>query len=233
MYWLFYSDITYIVLVLPMVILSLWAQIKVKSTYNKFSTVYSRSGMTAEMAVRKILDSNGLFNVGITRVPGELTDHYDPRTNTIALSDSVYGSTSVAAIGVAAHEAGHAIQHAVGYTPIKIRTSMVPVTNIGSTLSMPLVIIGLILGNYYLAMVGVIFFSLTTVFQLVTLPTEFDASRRAVKALSGYGYMNDEELKGTKKVLSAAAMTYLAALFVSIMSLLRLLLIVGGGRRRD
>ena len=216
-----------------MVILSLWAQIKVKSTYNKFSTVYSRSGMTAEMAVRKILDSNGLFNVGITRVPGELTDHYDPRTNTIALSDSVYGSTSVAAIGVAAHEAGHAIQHAVGYTPIKIRTSMVPVTNIGSTLSMPLVIIGLILGNYYLAMVGVIFFSLTTVFQLVTLPTEFDASRRAVKALSGYGYMNDEELKGTKKVLSAAAMTYLAALFVSIMSLLRLLLIVGGGRRRD
>ena len=232
MYWLFYSDITYIVLVLPMVILSLWAQIKVKSTYNKFSTVYSRSGMTAEVAVRKILDSNGLFNVGITRVQGELTDHYDPRTNTIALSDSVYGSTSVAAIGVAAHEAGHAIQHAVGYAPIKIRTSMVPVTNIGSTLSMPLVIIGLILGNYYLAMVGVVFFALTTVFQLVTLPTEFDASRRAVKALSGYGYLNDEELKGTKKVLSAAAMTYLAALFVSIMSLLRLLLIVSGGRRR-
>lgn len=232
MYWLFYSDITYIVLVLPMLLLSLWAQIKVKSTYNKFSTVYSRSGMTAEMAVRKILDSNGLFNVGITRVQGELTDHYDPRTNTIALSDSVYGSTSVAAIGVAAHEAGHAIQHAVGYAPIKIRTSMVPVTNIGSTLSMPLVIIGLILGNYYLAMVGVVFFALTTVFQLVTLPTEFDASRRAVKALSGYGYLNDEELKGTKKVLSAAAMTYLAALFVSIMSLLRLLLIVSGGRRR-
>ena len=216
-----------------MVLLSIWAQVKVKSTYNKYSTVYSRSGMTAEMAVRKILDTNGLFHVGITRVPGELTDHFDPRTNTIALSDSVYGSTSVAAIGVAAHEAGHAIQHAVGYAPIKIRSSMVPVTNFGSTLSMPLIIIGLIVGNYYLALAGVILFSLTTVFQLVTLPTEFDASRRAVQALSGYGYMNDEELKGTKKVLSAAAMTYLAALFVSVMSLLRLLLIVGGGRRRD
>jgi Zn-dependent membrane protease YugP len=216
-----------------MVLLSIWAQVKVKSTYNKYSTVYSRSGMTAEMAVRKILDTNGLFHVGITRVPGELTDHFDPRTNTIALSDSVYGSTPVAAIGVAAHEAGHAIQHAVGYAPIKIRSSMVPVTNFGSTLSIPLVIIGLIVGNYYLALAGVILFSLTTVFQLVTLPTEFDASRRAVQALSGYGYMNDEELKGTKKVLSAAAMTYLAALFVSVMSLLRLLLIVGGGRRRD
>ena len=216
-----------------MVILSLWAQIKVKTTYSKYSTVHSRSGMTAEVAVRKILDSNGLFNVGITRVPGELTDHYDPRTNTIALSDSVYGSTSVAAIGVAAHEAGHAIQHAVGYAPIKMRTAMVPVTNIGSFLSIPLVVIGLLLSNYYLAMIGVVFFALTTVFQLVTLPTEFDASRRAIKALGGYGYLNDEELKGTKKVLSAAAMTYLAALFVSIMSLLRLLLIVSGGRRRD
>ena len=216
-----------------MLIVSLWAQIKVKTTYQKYSTVHSRSGMTAEVAVRKILDSNGLFNVGITRVPGELTDHYDPRTNTIALSDSVYGSTSVAAIGVAAHEAGHAIQHAVGYGPIKLRTALVPVTNIGSHLSMPLFIIGILLANEYLAYAGIILFSLTVVFQLVTLPTEFNASRRAVKALGGYGYMNDDELKGTKKVLSAAAMTYLAALFVALASLLRLLLIVSGGRRRD
>ncbi len=226
-------DWPYIVLVVPMLIVSLWAQIKVKTTYQKYSTVYSRSGMTAEVAVRKILDSNGLFNVGITRVPGELTDHYDPRTNTIALSDSVYGSSSVAAIGVAAHEAGHAIQHAVGYGPIKLRTALVPVTNIGSRLAMPLFIIGLLLANQALAYAGIILFSLTVVFQLVTLPTEFDASHRAVKALGGYGYMNDDELKGTKKVLSAAAMTYLAALFVALASLLRLLIIVGGGRRRD
>lgn len=224
-------DWPYIVLVVPMLIISLWAQIKVKSTYQKYSSVYSRSGMTAEMAVRKILDSNGLFHVGITRVPGELTDHYDPRSNTIALSDSVYGSTSVAAIGVAAHEAGHAIQHAVGYGPIKLRTALVPVTNIGSRLSMPLFIIGLLLANQPLAYAGIILFSLTVVFQLVTLPTEFNASYRAVKALEG-GYFNDEELKGTKKVLSAAAMTYLAALFVALASLLRLLLIVNG-RRRD
>ncbi len=228
-----FFDWTYLVIVMPMVLIAMWAQIKVQSTYKKYSTVYSRAGMTAEVAVRKILDSNGLFDVGITRVPGELTDHYDPRSNTIALSDSVYGSASVAAIGVAAHEAGHAIQHAVGYGPIKLRTAMVPVTNIGSRLSMPLVILGLIFGYYPIAYAGIILFGLTTVFQLVTLPTEFDASRRAVKALGGYGYMNDEELKGTKKVLSAAAMTYLAALFVSLASLLRLLIIVGGGRRRD
>ncbi len=230
---MFWIDWPYIVLVVPMLIVSLWAQIKVKTTYQKYSTVHSRSGMTAEVAVRKILDSNGLFHVGITRVPGELTDHFDPRTNTIALSDSVYGSTSVAAIGVAAHEAGHAIQHAVGYGPIKLRTALVPVTNIGSHLSMPLFIIGILMANEYLAYAGIILFSLTVVFQLVTLPTEFNASRRAVKALGGYGYMNDDELKGTKKVLSAAAMTYLAALFVALASLLRLLLIVSGGRRRD
>ena len=230
---MFWIDWPYLVLVVPMLIISMWAQLKVKTTYNKYSKVYARMGLTAEMAVRKILDSNGLFNVGITRTPGELTDHYDPRSNTIALSDSVYGSTSVAAIGVAAHEAGHAIQHAVGYAPIKLRTALVPITNFGSRLSMPLFIIGLILSSQPLAYAGIVLFSLTVIFQLVTLPTEFDASRRAVKALGGYGYLNDDELKGTKKVLTAAAMTYLAALFVALASLLRLLVIVGGGRRRD
>ncbi len=230
---MFWIDWPYLVLVVPMLIISMWAQIKVKTTYNKYSKVYAGMGLTAEMAVRKILDSNGLFNVGITRTPGDLTDHYDPRSNTIALSDSVYGSTSVAAIGVAAHEAGHAIQHAVGYAPIKLRTALVPITNFGSRLSMPLFIIGLILANQPLAYAGIVLFSLTVIFQLVTLPTEFDASRRAVKALGGYGYLNDDELKGTKKVLSAAAMTYLAALFVALASLLRLIIIAGGGRRRD
>ncbi len=226
-----YFDWTYLVIVMPMILLSMWAQIKVNSTYKKYSAVHSRSGMTAEVAVRKILDSNGLMHVGITRIQGNLTDHFDPRTNTIALSDSVYGSTSVAAIGVAAHEAGHAIQHAVGYGPIKLRSALVPVASFGSRLCMPLVIIGLIFAFYPIAYAGIILFGATTLFQLVTLPTEFDASRRAIKALGGYGYMNDGEIKDTKKVLSAAAMTYLAALFVSLASLLRLLIIVGG--RRD
>ncbi len=228
-----YFDITYIVIVMPMLLLSMWAQFKVQSTYKKYSTVYSKTNMTAEVAVRKILDTNGLINVGITRVKGNLTDHYDPKNNVIALSDTVYGSTSVAAIGVAAHEAGHAVQHAEGYAPIKIRSALVPIANIGSRLCMPLVILGIIFAFYPLAYAGIILFGTTTLFQLVTLPSEIDASKRAIAALDGYAYLDSEELKGTKKVLSAAAMTYLAALFVSLASLLRLLIIVGGGRRRD
>ncbi len=224
-------DFTYLVIVLPMVILSMIAQANVTSTYKKYSKVLSRRGLTAEEAVRKILSANGLHNVGITRCAGNLTDHYDPRTNTIALSDTVYGNTSVAAIGVAAHEAGHAIQHAENYAPVKIRTAIVPITNFGSKLSMPLVILGLILGFTELAYAGILLFGLVVVFQLVTLPTEFDASRRALKTL-GNGYLDEEERQGTKKVLSAAAMTYLAALFVSLASLLRLILIVNG-RSRD
>ncbi len=226
-----YFDWTYLVLVLPMLIITMIAQGNVTSTYNKYSKVMSRRGLTAEQAVRQILAANGLHNVAITRVAGNLTDHYDPRTNSIALSDTVYGSRSVAAIGVAAHEAGHAIQHAVGYFPIKIRTAIVPVTQFGSKLSTPLLILGLILGFYPLAYAGILLFGLTTVFQLVTLPTEYNASRRALEALEG-GYLDEDELKGTKKVLSAAASTYLAALFVSLASLLRLILIVNG-RRRD
>lgn len=226
-----YFDWTYVVLVLPMVILTMIAQGNVTATYNKYSKVISRRGLTAEQAVRQILAANGLHNVAITRVAGNLTDHYDPRTNSIALSDTVYGSRSIAAIGVAAHEAGHAIQHAVGYLPIKIRTVIVPITQFGSKLSTPLLILGLLLGFYPLAYAGILLFALTTVFQLVTLPTEYNASRRALEALEG-GYLDEDELKGTKKVLSAAASTYLAALFVSLASLLRLILIVNG-RRRD
>ena len=226
-----YFDWTYLVLVLPMVILTMIAQGNVTSTYNKYSKVMSRRGLTAEQAVRQILAANGLHNVAITRVAGNLTDHYDPRTNSIALSDTVYGSRSVAAIGVAAHEAGHAIQHAVGYFPIKVRTAIVPITQFGSKLSTPLLILGLLLGFYPLAYAGILLFAVTTVFQLVTLPTEYNASRRALEALEG-GYLDEDELKGTKKVLSAAASTYLAARFVSLALLLRLILIVNG-RRRD
>ena len=226
-----YFDWTYVVLVLPMLILTMIAQGNVTATYNKYSKVMSRRGFTAEEAVRRILEANGLYHVTITRVAGNLTDHYDPRTNSIALSDTVYGSRSIAAIGVAAHEAGHAIQHAVGYWPIKVRTAIVPATQIGSRLSTPLLILGLLLGFYPLAYAGILLFALTTLFQLVTLPTEYNASRRALEALEG-GYLDEDELKGTKKVLSAAASTYLAALFVSLASLLRLILIVNG-RRRD
>lgn len=226
-----YFDWTYLVLVLPMLIITMIAQGNVTSTYNKYSKVISRRGWTAEQAVRQILAANGLHDVTIARVAGNLTDHYDPRTNRIALSDTVYGSRSIAAIGVAAHEAGHAIQHAVGYFPIKIRTAIVPLTQFGSRLSTPLLILGLLLGFYPLAYAGILLFGVTTVFQLVTLPTEYNASRRALEALEG-GYLDGDELKGTKKVLSAAASTYLAALFVSLASLLRLILIVNG-RRRD
>lgn len=227
-----FIDPLYIILVMPMLIISMIAQASVQSTYKKYSRMASRSALTAESAVRLILDKNGLYNVSITRVRGNLTDHYDPRTNTIALSDSVYGNTSVAAIGVAAHEAGHAIQHATGYIPIKLRTAIVPVAQLGSKLCMPLLIIGLLMAFEPLAYAGIILFAATTVFELVTLPTEFNASRRAIAAISESAYLNDEEIKGAKKVLAAAASTYLAALFVSLASLLRLLLIVNG-RRRD
>ncbi len=227
MYW----DWTYLVIVFPMIILSLIAQARVSRTYSKYSKVFSKRGWTAEAAVRAILDKSGLYSVKIVRVSGELTDHYNPKTNEIALSDSVYGSTSVAAIGVAAHEAGHAIQHAENYAPIRLRSAIVPITQFGSRLSTPLVILGLILGFYPLAYAGIILFGTVVIFQLVTLPTEFNASRRALAILSE-GYLDGDELKGTKKVLSAAAMTYLAALFVALASLLRLLVIVSGGNRR-
>ena len=221
-----YFDWTYVVFVLPMVILSLIAQVKVKSTYTKYSRILSRRGLTAEQAARMILDRNGLRNVPVGRISGDLTDHFDPRTNSISLSDSVYGSTSVAAIGVAAHESGHAVQ----YAPLKFRNAIVPVTQFGAKLSTPLVILGLILSIYPLAYAGIILFGAVVVFQLVTLPTEFNASRRALAVLEEGNYLDGEELRGAKKVLSAAAMTYVAALFISLMSLLRLIVIVSGSK---
>lgn len=234
---MFYIDWTYIVLVLPFVILSLVASAKVNSSFKRYSEVYSKRGLSAVDAARRVLQANGVTDVAIEQVSGHLTDHFDPKANVIRLSDSVYGSTSVAAIGVACHEAGHAVQHAVGYVPVKIRTAIVPITNIGSKLSIPLIFIGIALsylGEFYsyIAYVGVALFSLCVIFRLVTLPTEFNASRRAIKALSENGILDEQELKGAKKVLSAAAMTYVAALAVAVMQLLRLLIIVGNSRRR-
>lgn len=223
-------DATYIFLVLPAVIFALWAQFNVKSTFSKYSKIASRSGMTGFDSARRILDANGLRDVRIAHVAGDLTDHYNPTDNTIYLSDSVYASNSAAAIGVAAHEAGHAVQHATGYTPIKIRSAIIPVTNIGSNLAMPLIILGIVLSFPTLAYIGVAAFGLSTLFQLVTLPVEFDASGRALKALEGT--LDGDDLASARKVLRAAALTYVAALAVSLVNLLRLLIIVAGNDRR-
>ena len=214
------------------------ASAKVNSCFDKYSGVFSRRGLTAAEAARRVLEDNGVLNVNIERVQGHLTDHYDPRTNVIRLSENVYDSTSVASIGVACHEAGHAVQHAVGYFPIKLRTAIVPLTNIGSQLSIPLVILGIFLSYYgeqyaVISYIGVALFGLCVLFQLVTLPTEFNASRRAINAISSNGILAEDEIQGAKKVLSAAAMTYVAALAVTIMQLLRLLLLVGSRRRRN
>lgn len=223
-------DATYIFLVLPAVIFALWAQFNVKSTFSKYSKIASRSGMTGFDSARRILDANGLGDVRIAHIAGDLTDNYNPTDNTIYLSDSVYGSNSAAAIGVAAHEAGHAVQHATGYTPIKIRSAIIPVTNIGSNLAMPLIILGIVLSFPTLAYIGVAAFGLSTLFQLVTLPVEFDASGRALKALEGS--LDGDDLASARKVLRAAALTYVAALAVSLVNLLRLLIIVAGNDRR-
>ncbi len=231
-----YFDIFYIILVVPALIFSFWASAKVNSTFKKYSSVRSRRGMTGREAAEAVLRRNGVTGVIVSQISGNLTDHYDPRTNVINLSEKVYNSDSVAAIGVAAHEAGHAVQHAEGYFPIRLRSAIIPLTNIGSKLSMPLFLLGLILSAYgekflYIAYAGIICFSLCVLFQLVTLPTEFNASRRAVEAIDG-SILDETEAKGAKKVLSAAAMTYVAALAVALMQLLRLLAIAGNRKRR-
>lgn len=234
MFW--YPDMTYIVLVLPAIILALIAQARVSSVFNKYSKIPSKRGFTGAAAARRVLDANGLYNVRIERVSGKLTDHYDPKSNVIRLSEATHDSISAAAIGVAAHEAGHAVQHATNYFPIKVRAAIIPITNIGSRLAIPLILLGIFLSYYgeqYLtiAYLGVIGFSLSAVFQLVTLPTEFNASRRALEAVETYNVLDREELGQMKKVLSAAAMTYVAALAVSLAQLLRLLILVNRRRR--
>ena len=227
-----YLDIYYLILVVPAMIFSMWAQAKVNSTFNKYSRVGTYGGMTGYEAARRILAANGLYNVQVERISGNLTDHYDPKTNVIRLSDSVFASSSVAAVGVAAHEAGHAVQYATQYAPIRLRAAIIPVTNIGSQLSIPLVLIGFFVGAQPLVNFGLLLFATVAIFQLVTLPVEFNASRRAVTALEMGGSMSEDELRGVRKVLSAAAMTYVAALAVAVANLLRLVLRFGG-RNRD
>lgn len=226
----FFYDYYYLVLVVPAILISLFAQIKVQSTYKKYAQVMSARKVTAAEVTRQILDRNGLSNVAIEGVHGSLTDHFDPRTNVIRLSDSVRGDVSVASIGVAAHEAGHAVQYAQGYFPIKLRNAVLPVANIGSAVSVPLILLGLLFSMKPLVSFGILMFAFVLLFQLITLPVEFDASRRAIRTLDEGGILLGEELSGAKKVLGAAAMTYVAAALTTAMQLLRLIFI---SRRRD
>ncbi len=225
-------DIYYLILVVPAIIFSMWAQRKVNSAYEKYSHVTTYSRMTGFEAARRILDANGLRHVGIERVSGTLSDHYDPKSNVIRLSDGVYSSPSVAAIGVAAHEAGHAVQYATGYIPIKIRTAIIPICQFGSAISWPLIVFGFFSGSSLLVNMGLLLFATVAVFQFVTLPVELNASNRAVDALAISGSITEEEIFGVEKVLQAAAMTYVAALAVSLANLFRLILRFGG-RNRD
>lgn len=231
-------DLTYVILVLPCILFSLWASFRVNSTFKKYSNQYSRRRITGAEAAQRVLHANGVRDVRIERVGGNLTDHYDPRTNVIRLSDSVYDSTSTAAIGVACHEAGHAVQYAQNYAPIKFRAAIIPITNIGSHLAMPLILLGLLLtfmetASFFFVYAGIACFGLSLVFQLVTLPVEFNASRRAMDAIADTDILTSEEQVGARKTLTAAAMTYVAATAVALAQLLRLLLIFGGRRRDD
>lgn len=231
-----YLDMTYIVLVLPAVILSLWASWNVKHTYKKYAKQLNSRGLTGADAARRVLDANGLRDIPVERISGELTDHYDPEGRVVRLSDGVWSGTSTAAVGVACHEVGHAIQNAENYLPVKIRQAIIPATNIGAKLSVPLLIAGLVLCGFipqliYLAYLGVAAYGLCALLQLVTLPTEFDASRRALRTIDGMGLLEGEEYNGAKKVLTAAALTYVAALATTLMQLLRFVIILNDRRR--
>ena len=226
----YYFDPTYF-LVLIGAVLCIWAQARVSSTYNRYSRVLSRTGMTGAQAAQRILQLSGIYDVRIEHVGGKLTDHYDPVNKVLRLSDTVYGSTSVAAIGVAAHECGHAVQHDKGYAPLQFRSALVPVANIGSKAGIPLILLGALLGmNQTLIHIGIWVFALAVLFQLVTLPVEFNASGRALAMLGDYGMLDRDETKGCRKVLQAAALTYVAA---AASAILQLVLLFGGNRRRD
>ncbi len=232
-----YFNYYYLILVLPAMLFAFWASARVNSTFKKYSNERSVRGFTGKDAAEAVLKQSGISDVRVESVRGNLTDHYDPRTKVIRLSENVYNNYSAAAIGVAAHEAGHAVQHNRKYVPLKLRNAIIPVTNIGSKLAMPLFILGLFLSYYaekYLvvAYAGIICFSLSALFQLLTLPTEFNASKRALEAIRSGGILADDEVPAARKVLSAAALTYVAALAVSLVQLLRLLLIVNNRRRR-
>lgn len=231
-------DWTYIVLVLPCILLSLWASSNVNSTFKKYSKQYSSRRLTGAEAAQRVLSANGVRGVRIDRVSGNLTDHYDPRTNVIRLSDSVYSSTSTAAIGVACHEAGHAVQYAENYAPIKLRAAIIPLTNFGSRIAMPLILAGILLTAFgqfsdTLVYLGIAAFGMSLVFQIVTLPVEFNASRRAMQAIESSNLLTEEEQRGARKTLTAAALTYVAATAVALAQLLRLVMLFGNRRRRD
>ena len=231
-------DMTYLYLVLPCILLALWASSNVNHTFRKYSEQHSARHITGADAAQRVLRANGVTGVRVERVSGNLTDHYDPKANVIRLSDSVYDATSTAAIGVACHEAGHAVQYAENYAPIKLRSAIVPITNFGSKIAMPLILLGLVLTflesfSFTLVYLGIACFGLSVIFQLVTLPVEFNASRRAMNAIQESNILTEEEQNGARKTLSAAALTYVAATAVALSQLLRLLVIFGGRRRRD
>ena len=227
----YYYDPYYWMILVPAMLIALLAQINVSSTFNRYSQVRSARGFTGAQAAEAVLRAHGVYDVRIERVAGRLSDHYDPRSNVIRLSDAVYNSASIASVGVAAHEAGHAVQYAQGYGPIKLRPAIIPVCNIGSQFSIILILLGLFLYSQTLFGLGVILFSLAVLGQIVTLPVEFNASRRAIVSLKDTHLLDESELRGAKKVLGAAAMTYVAALLVSLAQLLRFLLAFGGRRR--
>jgi len=231
-------DMTYIVIVLPCLILAMLASSSVNSTFRKYSTQLSARHITGKEAALRVLRANGISNVRIDRVSGNLTDHFDPKNNVIRLSSEVYDSTSTAAIGVACHEAGHAVQYAQSYFPIRIRAAIIPITNFGSRLAMPLILLGVLFGafgnySYTLVYIGIACFALSLVFQLVTLPVEFNASRRAMRTIEDTQILTEQEQRGARSTLRAAAMTYVAAVAVSAAQLIRLILLFGGNRRRD
>ena len=224
-------DMTYVIFVLPALILAMWAQARVSSTFNRYSKIVSQKGLTGCEVARKILDANGLHGVAVERVAGNLTDHFDPKANVIRLSDSVYANNSIGAVGVAAHEAGHAVQYGENYIPIKIRNSVIPAANIGSYAAFPLALMGILFSSDWLINAGIILFSAVVFFQIITLPVEFNASHRAIRVLTESEMMDKQEVRGVKKVLSAAAMTYVAAAATAILNLVRLLVLTN--RNRD
>ncbi len=229
--YLYYSGYGgYLLWMLPLIVLSAIASAAVQGNYNKYSKVHTRRGFTGAQIAQQILQSNGIYDVTVKQIPGKMSDHYHPNEKYIGLSDGVYNSTSIAALGIAAHEAGHAVQYHEGYAPIKFRTAILPATNFASKFSWILIFVGFLLSDI-VALAGVILFGITVLFQLVTLPVEFNASRRAIAVLEG-GYLDEDELSGAKKILSAAAMTYVVALLTSLWQMFRYLLIIFGGRRR-
>jgi Zn-dependent membrane protease YugP len=226
---MYFYDISMIVLI-PGILLGIFAQSRVSSTYKQYSKIGSHSGLTGAQFARKMLDDNGLYDVSIVQISGQLSDHYDPRAKQVRLSGDIYGGSSIASLGIAAHEVGHAIQHSVGYFPLNVRNAVIPVTNFSSTLYFPIILLGLFINSYSLVEIGIILFAFIVFFQLVTLPVEYNASNRAIATLQSDGVLNSDELIGAKRVLGAAALTYVAAMVTALLQLLQLVLVFG---RRD